>query len=244
MRAMRSALSSLPLLLSLSCATALAAPGELVMLSPVDQSMPIARLQNGVISGGIVKDFGDALAQRLGRKPVYVNADSPEVTPLLSSGRADAMCYVMPFWIDGDYNWSPPLFPDAEMVAARHDMPHLRSLKDLRDKPVGTVVQYRYPRVELVLGARFRRVDAANMDANIQQMVAGKVPYTMISEATLNYLHRITPGLKVRADMVFSAYKAQCAFSQKSAIPYEDISRAIDSLVKDGSVDQILARYR
>lgn len=225
-------------------AGALAGPGELVMLAPVDQAMPIARFQSGAVAGGIVKDFGDVLAQRLGRRAVYVNADVPEVTPMLSSGRADGMCYVMPIWIDGDYDWSPPLFPDAEMLAARTDMPHLRSLKDLRDKQVGTVTGYRYQRVEQVLGRRFRRVDAANMEANIQQMVGGKVPYTMISEATLNYQHRLHPGMKVRADLVFSAYKAQCAFSQKSQVPFTEISRAIDTLIKDGSIDQILARYR
>jgi ABC-type amino acid transport substrate-binding protein len=226
------------------CAGALAGPGELVMLAPIDQAMPIARFQNGALAGGIVKDFGDMLAQRLGRRAVYLNADVPEVTPLLSSGRADGMCYVLPFWIDGDYDWSAPLFPDAEMLAARSDMPHLRSLKDLRDKPVGTVAGYRYQRVEQVLGDRFRRVDAANMEANIQQMVSGKVPYTMISEATLNYQHRLDRGMKVRADLVFSAYKAQCAFSQKSQVPFTEISRAIDTLIKDGSIDQILARYR
>jgi ABC-type amino acid transport substrate-binding protein len=226
------------------CASAFAGPGELVMLAPVDQAMPIARFQNGAVAGGIVKDFGDVLAQRLGRRAVYVNADVPEVTPMLSSGRADGMCYVLPFWIDGDYDWSAPLFPDAEMLAARSDMPHLRSLKDLRDKQVGTVAGYRYHRVEQVLGDRFRRVDAANMEANIQQMVSGKVPYTMISEATLNYQHRLNRGMKVRADLVFSAYKAQCAFSQKSQVPFTEISRAIDTLIKDGSIDQILARYR
>jgi ABC-type amino acid transport substrate-binding protein len=226
------------------CAGAFAGPGELVMLAPVDQAMPIARFQNGAVTAGIVKDFGDLLAQRLGRRAVYLNADSPEVTPALTSGRADGMCYVLPFWIDGEYNWSAPLFPDAEMIAARHDMPHLRSLKDLRDKPVGTVVDYRYQRVQQVLGGRFRRVDAANMESNIQQMIAGKVPYTMISEATLNYQHRIHPGMKVRGDLVFSAYKAQCAFSQKSQVPFTEISRAIDTLIKDGSIDQILARYR
>ncbi|MRX11261.1 transporter substrate-binding domain-containing protein [Pseudoduganella sp. FT25W] len=238
----RSRLFFLPL--PMLCAAALAGPGELVMLAPVDQAMPIARFQNGAIAGGIVKDFGDVLAQRLGRRPVYLNADVPEVTPALTGGRADAMCYVMPFWIDGDYNWSPPLFPDAEMIAARSDAPRLRSLKDLRDRQVGTVLGYRYQRVELVLGARFKRTDAPSMEANIQQMVAGKVPYTMISEATLNYQHRINPGMKVRGDLVFSAYKAQCAFSQKSAIPFDEVSRTIDTLIKDGSIDQILARYR
>jgi ABC-type amino acid transport substrate-binding protein len=234
----------LTLALCMSSACAFAGPGELVMLAPLDQAMPIVRFQNGAISGGIVKDVGDLLAQRLGRRAVYLNADSPDVTPALSSGRADAMCFVTPFWIDGDYNWSPPMLPDAEMIAARSDAPHLSSLKDLKDKPVGTVVGYRYQRVEQVLGKRFKRVDAANMDKNIQQMVAGKVPYTMISEATLNYQQRINPGLKVRADLLFSSYKAQCAFSQKSAIPFDDVSKAIDTLLKDGSIDQIMARYR
>lgn len=226
------------------CSAALAGPGELVMLAPVDQAMPIARVQNGVISGGIVKDVGDALAQRLGRRAVYLAADIPDVTPALGSGRADAMCYVLPFWIDGDYNWSPPLFPDAEMVAARTDAPHLRSLKDLKDKPVGTVTDYRYPRVQQVLGKRFKRIDAPNMEQNIQQMLAGKSQYTMISEATLNYLHRVNPGLKLRGELVFSAYKAQCAFSQQSKIPFDEIGRALDGLLKDGSIEQILARYR
>jgi ABC-type amino acid transport substrate-binding protein len=233
-----------PLLLGLACARALAGPGELVMLAPLDQAMPIVRFQGGALSGGIVKDVGDALAQRLGRRPVYLNADSPDVTPALSSGRADGMCYLLPFWVDGDYNWTPPMLPDAEMIAARSDTPHLRSLKDLKDKPVGTVVGYRYPRVELVLGHRFKRVDAANMNQNIQQMVAGKVPYTMISEATLNYLHRVQPGLKVRSELVFSSYKAQCAFSLKSSIPFDEVSKAVDALIKDGSIDQIMARYR
>ncbi|MYM75577.1 transporter substrate-binding domain-containing protein [Duganella sp. FT134W] len=241
---MRLPLRLLPAALWTLCAGAHAGSGELVMLAPTDQAMPIARFQNGAVAGGIVKDFGDMLAQRLGRRAVYVNADGPEVKPSLSSGRADGMCYVTPFWIDGDYHWSVTLFPDAEMIAARVDMPHVRSLKDLRDKPVGTVVGYRYQRVEQVLGQRFRRVDAPDMEANIQQMIAGKVPYTMISEATLNYQQRVNPGMKVRGDLVFSSYKAQCAFSQKSQVPFSDISRVIDTLIKDGSVDQILARYR
>jgi ABC-type amino acid transport substrate-binding protein len=66
----------------------------------------------------------------------------------------------------------------------------------------------------------------------------------MISEATLNYLHRVQPGLKVRGDLVFSSYKAQCAFSLKSSIPFDEVSKAVDALIKDGSIDQIMARYR
>ena len=221
-----------------------AAPGELVMLAPLEQAMPIVRFSNGVLDGGILKDVGDALAQRLGRRAVYLSVDVAGVAPALGSGRADALCYVMPFWIDGDYDWTMPLLPDTEMVVASADAPRLRSLKDLMDQPVGTVTGYRYPRVEQVLGKRFTRVDSASMEANVQQMIAGKAQYTMAGENTLFYLQRVHPQLKLRPDLMFSSFKAQCAFSHKSQVPFADANRAIDAMLKDGVIDQILARYR
>ena len=221
-----------------------AAPGELVMLAPLDQTMPIVRYQNGALAGGILKDLGDALAQRLGRRAVYLSVDVPGVAPALTSGRADAMCYVLPFWIDGDYDWSTPLLPDNEMVVGLVDAPPLRSLKDLKDKPIGTVAGYRYPRVERVLGKRFARTDSASMELNVQRMVEGKAQYTMVGETTLLYQQRIHPELKVRPELVFSSFKAQCAFSRKSQVPFAEANRVIDAMLKDGSIDQILARYR
>jgi hypothetical protein len=182
-----------------------AAPGELVMLAPLDQTMPVVRFQNGVLAGGIVKDLGDALAQRLGRRAVYLSVDVYGVTPALTSGKADAMCYVSPSWIDGEYDWSVPMLPDAEMVVAQADAPHLNSLKDLRDKPTGTVAGYRYPRVEQVLGRRFARVDAPNMQANLHNMLAAKTPYTMASENILNYMQRTRSSSC--ADLCFSPTK-------------------------------------
>lgn len=241
----KSALSLLALLIAaLSPPNAHAAAGELVMLAPLDQTMPIVRFNNGALDGGILKDMGDALAQRLGLRAVYLSVDVPGVMPALTSGRADAMCYVMPIWIDGDYDWSTPLLPDTELVVARADAPHLRSLKDLKDKPIGTVAGYRYPRVEQVLGKRFARIDSVSMDINVQQMVAGKAQYTVAGENTLNYLQRIHPTLKLRPELVFASFKTQCAFSRKSQVPFTDANRVIDAMLKEGVIDQILARYR
>lgn len=220
------------------------APGELVLLAPLESTMPMVRFEQGVLTGGIVKDMGDALAARLGRRASYVAAGTEAVQPLLTSGRADAMCHVLPLWIDGDYQWTEPLFPDAEMVVGYGDAPHLRSLKDLRDKRVGTVAGYRYPRVEQVLGKRFARVDAPSMEHNLQSLMKGAVPYTIISEATLAYLKRADAGLPLRPELVFAAFKTQCAFSRHSKVPFADVTRALDAMRKDGSIDQILARYR
>ena len=226
------------------CAAAQVWAADLVMLAPVDQAMPIVRFQDGRLSGGIVKDIGDAIAQRMGRRAVYLNVDVPGLAPMLTSGRADAICYVMPFWIDGDYQWSSPLVPDAEMVIARPAAPVVRSLKDLRDKRVGTVGGYRYPRVEQVLGKRFLRADADTLEKSLQQLQGGKVDYTIVGENMLAYQLRIHPGQRYRIDLVFSTYKAQCALSHKSSIDPREFNRAIDALLQDGSIDQILARYR
>jgi ABC-type amino acid transport substrate-binding protein len=221
-----------------------AAPGELVLLAPLESTMPMVRFEHGVLAGGILKDMGDALAQRLGRRATYLNAGTDAVRPLLTDGRADAMCHVLPLWIDGDYLWTAPLFPDAEMVVGYGDAPHLRSLKDLRDKRVGTVAGYRYPRVEQVLGKRFARVDAASMEHNLQSVIKGAVPYTIISEATLAYLKRSDASLPLRPELVFAAFKTQCAVSRSSKVPFADLTRALDAMSRDGSIDQILARYR
>ncbi|MFS2005399.1 substrate-binding periplasmic protein [Duganella sp. CT11-25] len=228
----------------LPLAAAQGAPAELVLLAPLESTMPMVRFEHGVLAGGILKDMGDALAQRMGRRASYLNAGTDAVQPLLTSGRADAMCHVLPLWIDGDYLWTEPLFPDAEMVVGYGNAPHLHSLKDLRDKRVGTVAGYRYPRVEQVLGKRFARVDAPSMEHNLQSVVKGAVPYTIISEATLAYLKRSDASLPLRPELVFAAFKTQCAVSRNSKVPFADVTRALDAMLKDGSIDQILARYR
>lgn len=221
-----------------------AATPELVMLTPQESTMPMARVEQGALSGGMLKDVGDALAQRLGRHATYLVAANKEVKPLLTSGRADLMCHVMPIWIDGDYQWTAPLFPDAEIVAGQRDAAPLASLKDLRDKRVGTVAGYRYPRISQVLGHQFARVDAPTMEQNLQAMVKGTVPYTILSEATLAYMKRNNTALTVQARLVFAAFKTHCAVSRKSRVPFLEINNALDEMVRDGSIDQIVARYR
>lgn len=221
-----------------------AAAEELVLVAPLNQVMPFAQFQQDKLTGGILKDLGDAIAQRLGRKIGFVSVASEQVSATLTAGKADGICYVRPFWIDGDFNWTRPLIPDAELVAAREGAPRIRSLADLRDRPVGTVSGYRYPRVEQVLGLRFQRSDSPSMEENLRRLLVGAVRYTVISQATLAWQMRQNKELKLRSDLVFASFSAQCAFSRRASIPFGDINHAINSLLDDGSVDEILARYR
>jgi hypothetical protein len=109
---------------------------------------------------------------------------------------------------------------------------------------VGTVSTYRYPRVESVLGSHFVRQDAPSTTKALHKIMDGKVQYSLIGEASLAYELRADPNLKLRADLVFARFKTQCAFSRNARVPFKEIDRAVDSLIDDGSVERILARYR
>lgn len=232
------------LLLCLPLASACAAEGELRMIAPLNHVMPLARFHDHQLSGGILKDLGDAIARRMGRRAVYVSVAVDQVGPALTHGKADGLCYVRPFWIDGVFDWSRPVIPDAELVASTLDAPVIASLLDLRDRPVGTVAGYRYPRVEQVLGLRFQRRDSATMEESLHAMTAGSTRHTVLNRATLLYQQKHNKSLKLRADLVLASFSAQCAFSKRGKVAFGDVDRAINTLIDDGSVEAILASYR
>jgi polar amino acid transport system substrate-binding protein len=220
------------------------ASGELLMIAPLNQTMPLAQFENDKISGGILKELGEAIAHRMGRSAAFISVAGDQVSSTLAQGKADAICYVRPFWIDGDYNWSRPLIPDAELVASLPNAPVVRSLLDLRDRPVGTVAAYRYPRVEQVLGLRFQRNDSATMEENLHKMMQGTFSHTVIGQQILAYQLKTNKSLKLRADLVYASFTAQCAFSKRSNTVFWEANKAINSLIDDGSVDAILGHYR
>ena len=221
-----------------------AANDELRLIAPLNQAMPLARFHADKLSGGILKDLGDAMAQRLGRRVVYVTVAGDQVGAALTSGKADGICYVRPFWIDGNFDWSRPLIPDSELIASAPDVPVVRSLLDLRDRPVGTVKGYRYPRMEQVLGLRFRRLDAPTMEENLRNVMLGHARYTVVVQSTLDYHLKVNKLLKLRADLKTASYTAQCAFSRRGNVAFTEVDKAINTLIDDGSVQRILARYR
>ena len=229
---------------SLLSLAARAAPAELVMLASTDQVMPVAAIKNGELGGGILRDLGEAIAKRLGRSARFVVVAGDKAGWALSKGKADGMCYVLPYWIDGDFDWSQPFLPDAELVASVPGAPPIPSLAALRGKAIGTVAAYRYPRVEQVLGQRFMRVDSDTMEANLRRVVSGELQYALVSQIVLDYQLRMDKKLTLRPGLVFASFKAQCAFSRHSSVPFAEVDRVIKGLVKDGTVERILASYR
>lgn len=124
---------------------------------------------------------------------------------------------MVPVWIDGRFNWSKPFITSNAIIVARKEAPAAKSLSELADKPIGTVIGYHYPEIERVLGKHFAREDAPSTELNLRKLLVGRMHYATVM--------------------------TQCAFSLRSTIPFAQAEHAIDALVQDGSVAAVLNQY-
>ncbi len=217
---------------------------DFTMIAPLNQAMPLVQFEKGKLTGGILRDLGLAMSRRLGRTAQFISVAGDSTAAALADGRADGLCFVLPTWIDGDFNWSVPFMDDAEMVVSRKGAPQIRSLNALRDLPVGSVRAYRYPRVENVLGGQFVRRDSLTTDDNIRKLRDGAVDHALLSKSAVDYQNYINRAEPLRPDLTIAAFEAQCAFSKKSDVAFAEIDRVFNMMLKDGTIERIIARYR
>lgn len=230
-------------LLALCCA-AHAGQGEIVFVAATNHNMPLSQFRDGALVDGLLKDLGDAIAHKLGLRVRYVSVPAKRVAQTLLAGDADGVCYVLPRWLPGQFNWSQPLIADGGVLVSRLDAPPVHSLADLANQPVGTVLGYSYTKIEEVLGKSFIREDAPSMELTISKIHRGRMHYAIMGKMTAEYQLRVDRQHRLRINFEFDPFKAQCAFSLKSGIPFADVQHAIEVLQADGSVERLLLRYR
>jgi len=232
--------------LLLACAlpgSVLAAEPPLRFIAPLNHAMPFGGFEQGRLVTGIVKELSDDIAQRLGRSVEYVPVPPRRVAQVLAAGEADGVCYVARGWITGDFHWSPPVLEHSGVVAAHRQAAPVSRLEDLAGKPLGTVHAYRYPQFEF-LGERFVRDDAPSMLINLRKLAAHRMDYALTEQITLEYHNKLHPQDGLRAALVLSPYRTHCVFTLAHELPLDKLDQAARDMVRDGSVERILARYR
>ena len=215
------------------------------IIAPTNNAMPVAGFAGDRLVDGITKDLGELLAQRLGRSVRFQGLPSRRVSAALAQGEGDAICYVLPLWLEGDFNWTRALIQDASLVASNEaDAPALKGLAALAGVPLGTVLGYRYPRVEQTLGSAFIRSEATSMGGNLRKLVARRVGFALVEKTSLDYHLRLHPSDTIKPVWQIERFAAACAFSKRSSIPMAEVNKAVEAILSDGSVEHILARYR
>lgn len=239
---------SVRLLLTVLC---LAAPTSLAQALPltvlVDTSteMPLASIQGGRLEGGLHRDLGVALAERLGRDAQFLLLPRKRIDLALQDGSADLICFYLPAWLPGPFQWSQAFLPNADVLVSRRDVPQPTSLAALAGEPIGTVHGFSYPTLQAALGPRLLRDDAPSAGLNLRKLAAGRIRHVVLNQLYLGYQLR-AGGLAValHPPLVLEASEAGCALSQRSSVSLEALNRAIGQLTSTGQLEHMLARYR
>jgi polar amino acid transport system substrate-binding protein len=224
--------------------TAQAAQPVMTFLAPANHMMPFASFHDGEMTGGLLKDIGEVMAHRMGYTARFHTVPGKRVAIALTQGEADGVCFVMPGWIDGTFNWTRPSIPGAGVVVAHVTAPVIRSLQTLANERVGTVLGYRYPELDELLHNTLRRDDAPSVQHSIAKLVAGRSRYAIVDQMTIEYYLKMNPTTPLRVDVVYLRYKAGCAFSLMSPVKFADVERVLDKMADDGTIEGILAKYR
>ncbi len=222
-----------------------AAAGDLVILVDTATDMPMARFMRYRLVDGIHRDVGLALARHMQRAPKFMSLPRKRIVRALENGDADVLCSYVPEWLDGSFKWSQPFIPIVEVLIADRSVERPRVIAELAGKPIGTVLGFSHPEMLELLGDGFVRADGNSTEANFRKVAAGRIKYALTGKSFLEW--RMKQGdlpLTLHPPLVVKTYMGQCAVSPRGRAKVADVDRAIGQMIKDGTVDAIVARYR
>lgn len=217
---------------------------QLVVLVASSVDMPMADIRDGRLHGGVHLDLGKALAAKLQRELVVQVLPRKRLDSALDSGRADILCTYQPDWLEGKHAWTQPFFPQSDLLLTSLSAPRPASLADVRGQPIGTVLGFAYPELDLALGAGFVRSDVISSVANLQKFRLGRIRHIVVDKAIHDYQVRLGMKLNSHPPLVVMHQLTRCAVSTRSKIPLQEIDAAITQLLREGAINKILSNYQ
>ena len=222
-------------------------PGTLVFAVSTGSAMPMTGFRNEVLVDGLLKDFGDALAQELALTPRYLSLPRKRVEAALGAGQADLLCDLRPEWLDRqDWLWTDTVFSNNMIIVSRADTRPLARLADLAGERVGTLLGYRYPEVENRIGTGFERDDAASDDVNTNKLLNGRFRYMFSNSLYYDYQRKVHPaGDRLNPELfTIRPFDTYCALAPGGRVELDKVNHAISALRKRGVMQHIYQRYR
>jgi ABC-type amino acid transport substrate-binding protein len=233
------------LLIILLLAVFPARAAELVVMVDSTANMPMARVEEGKLVDGVHKEIGEILARHMGRQVRFLSLPRKRLEAALQQGEADLLCAYLPEWLTGDYLWSRVVFTTDELLVTDRQFTQIRDIGLLRGQPIGTILGYYHPEMDALLGKDFVRDNAPNMESNMAKLRLGRVHHILITQVVLDYYQRILrPPLSIHPPLTVVTWQTRCAVSRKGHVSLEEIDRAIAQATRDGSLAQMLMRFR
>lgn len=236
-------LRAFPLLFALAALPARA--GDITFLVDTGTEMPMARFQGHQLVGGIQYDVGQSLARAMGRNARFETLPRQRMLRALEKGSADVVCGYVPEWLSGPFGWSQPFLPTVEVLLTSATAERPRKLADVAGQPIGTVLGYKHPELERVLGDGFIREDGPTTEASLRKLAVRRMQHAVTSEYIYHYrMKQADLPLAVHPPLLVKRYMTQCAVSPNGRVTLAEVDAGIAQLTRSGAVAEITARYR
>ncbi len=212
--------------------------------------MPFGKLEGTRLVDGINHDLTHALAQRLGWRleQVFVPVHRPHERK--SDGGYDLQCHHNPAWVSKPeaLMWSEPLFDVSDVLVAKPKQGALNRASDVtRGTIVGTVEFYSYPSIQALFdGGHLIREDALSMQGMLDKFARGRSDMAVTNRLHLAWYQQQHPeALRgVQALLTVTRADYHCAIPRSSKVDANLVLKELALMRRDGSIDQLLARYR
>ncbi len=183
--------------------------------------------------------LGHALAEAMGRPVRFLGLPRKRLASALEAGEGDIVCGYLPEWLPGAFDWSRGFIPVGDVVVSAPGVAPPHAIEDLRGKRVGTVLGFRYPDFDTVLGKDFVRDDGLSESRSLQKMLAGRFDHVITTRITVN--NQIRSGALPRNVhvLVTKDFLTMCAVSRHGHVTTADVNAAIDAIERNGTVDKL-----
>ncbi|MFR0688005.1 substrate-binding periplasmic protein [Enterobacterales bacterium AE_CKDN230030158-1A_HGKHYDSX7] len=210
-------------------------------------AMPLAQIENGELTGGIMLELFRETARELGRTPAFHIVPRARIEQALLTHSVDVRCYVSRTWIEhefNDYRWTAPLMVQRDLLVTR-DAP-AGALETLSSQSVGTVLGYHYPRLQPLLDSHWLfRDDARNQELVLKKLRIGRYQYAISSEFALNWFNRKLPEAeRLRTASVIEETPLSCMVLDTPEVRADEVLSALAKIKASGKIEQILDHYR
>ena len=232
------------------------AKGLLRVLVSESSAMPCAQFERSgnknTLQGGLEKDWADALARQMGRKPDFIPIPAKRLLALAARGGFDLQCFQSPDWYDPSskavYEWFPEaLLTIEERLVGLPTADAVQGPDDLKGKRVGVVLGYRYAALDALFATHaIVREEAPNEVSLLQKQLKGRADYSVVKSINLAYARKRDTAYAVllESPWVVSRTKLYCLRVMASPISLAEMTKAHHALVAQGVLNQLLARYR
>jgi len=210
-------------------------------------AMPMVQIDRGRPTQGIIPDVLVSLATRVGVPAEFHVLSRARLAGAMERGEIDIRCYVSPDWLDDrdNYLWSVPLFFQRDLLVGAPGTPSKVVPAALGKQPIGTVLGYTYPTLDLLFdNGQLQRDDARSQEQVLAKLLAGRYRYGVTNQWALDWFNQRHPvDQQLHQVAILQEQELSCYVRKDPKIPTQRILQILSDMKASGEIDAIVQLY-